>query len=125
MRFEVGSSAEQDGRCPVVGRGHWEDSGSGRCGIDANGIGDVIYVVFRVALVVEDFGLEFRLDEQVSTRQEPSQGEEIDGHRVGENVEHCRFTFRGPVFECWVILVGRVDVASPQAAAEDDGGTVF
>jgi hypothetical protein len=125
IRLEICSSAEQDGRCPVIGGCHREHSGSGRCGINADGVWNIVDVVFRIALVVKDFGLEFRLDEQVSTRQEPSQGEKVDGHRVGENVEHCWLALRRPVLECWVILIGRVDVAAPQASAENDGGPVL
>ena len=106
--FEVAPATKQDGRHIIVRRREGEHYTATRGRISSHCMGNVRQGVFHIILVIEDFGAPVGLDEEISGREKPGEGEEVGGEGVVEKVQADRLTSRGEKFVRGVILAGGV-----------------
>lgn len=122
--FEVAPATKQDGRYIVV-RGregeHYTATGGW---IRSDCMGNVRQGVFYIVLVVEYFGAPVGLDEEISGREKPGEGEEVGGEGVVEDVQPDRLTSRGKKFVSGVILTGGVYEAGETIRQSTEKGNI-
>lgn len=73
--------------------------------------------VFDIVLVIKDFVLPVRVDEQVARREKVGDDEQIGRQARRQNVETYGPTLGRVVLVCRVVLSGIVDISTPVAAA--------
>lgn len=71
-------------------------------------MGNVRQGVLDIVLVVEDLGTPVGLDEEISGREKPGEGEEVGGEGGGEDVQPDRLASRGEKFVSGVVLASGV-----------------
>ena len=70
---------------------------------------NVVELVFSVGLVIKHLGSPVCLDKQVSTWEQPGQGEQVGREGGSEDIQPDRVAFRGEEFICRVVLDERSD----------------
>lgn len=122
----VRATTEEKGNSVVVGRCKREHDGGGGSRIYSSGIRHVGQVRGCLGVVVVEDGLAIRLHEQLTGRQQPNKGVEVDRKSVSKElqVDWVPVT-RREKFVGGVILSGSVDITTILVTTDDDQTSVL